>query len=31
MKTAEELRLTLKNWMIKTKTQYISELENTKL
>ncbi len=31
MKTAEELRLTLKNWMLKTKTQYISELENTKL
>lgn len=30
-KTAEELRQTLKNWMIKTKTAYIKELENTNL
>ncbi len=28
-KVANELKLTLKNWMLKTKTPYVSELDNT--
>jgi hypothetical protein len=30
-KIAGELKQTLKDWMIKTKTPYINELDNTKI